>query len=55
MLFMTGSIVSHVAGFLNFFRTVSLYMILDDHPIIRLIFLKRIKCNSKFYNWFHLF
>jgi hypothetical protein len=29
--FMTGSFVSYLAGFLTFFRAVSIYMFLDDH------------------------
>ena len=39
--FMTGRFVSYIAGFLTFFRGVSVYMILDDdHPIIHLIYQK---------------
>jgi len=38
--FFTGSFVGFIAGFLNSFRAVSFFIILDDHPIIRLIFQK---------------
>jgi len=36
----TGSFVGFIAGFLNYFRAVSFFNILDDRPIIRLIFQK---------------
>jgi len=38
--FLTGSFIGFIAGFLNSFRAVSFLMILDDRPIIRLIFQK---------------
>jgi len=38
--FLTGSFVGFIAGFQNSFRAVSLFMILDDRPIICLIFQK---------------
>jgi len=52
--FMTGSFVSYLAGFLTFFRAVSIYMVLDNHhPIVRSFnFSNGTKCNSTFYNWF---
>ena len=37
---MTGSFVSYIAGYVNFFRAMSIYMILDNHPFVRLIFQK---------------
>jgi len=37
--FITGSFVLYIAGFLTFFRGVTIYMVLDHyHPIVRLIF-----------------
>ena len=38
--FFTGRFVGFIAGFLNSFRAVSFFIILDDYPIIRLIFQK---------------
>jgi len=37
---MTQSFVSYISGFLFFFGYISVYMILNDNPIISLIFQK---------------
>jgi len=45
---LTGSFVGFIAGFLNSFRAVSFFMVLDDRPIIRLIFQQRQKVIQNF-------
>jgi len=38
--FMTESFVAFIAGIINYFRGVTFFMVLDDHPILKLIFQK---------------
>ena len=46
--FFTGPLVISVAGYIQSFRTLSFFIILDDHPNIRLIFQKGVKLIPNF-------
>jgi hypothetical protein len=51
---MAGSFVAFTAGILNSFRGVTFFMVLDDHPILKLIFKKYgVEIQNFFIGTFH--